>query len=334
MLATPSYNGAVFSPRILTLVSLFLVGLTGSGWGQAPTKKRLAVFDFDKAAGPPGISSPFFQTTTPNVGKAVADLLIARLVQDGAVIVVERQAIDKLLAEQNFSNTDRTDPLTAAKLGRILGVDAIILGSITHYDYEDKITGGGGSRFGLGGGSTKMKHDIKAFVQINARLISPDTAEVLAVSQGAGEITRKGVKVDMRDTNGLMMMGSGSGTPEMNEAMDHAIVQLAGELEERAPKLPPRVPVIDGLIADADESGRLILNVGFRNGVKQGDHLQVWRAGKEVKDPASGKTLLRDDILLGEAVVTTVNEISSIAIYHGTDPVKIGDIVKNPAKQP
>ncbi len=301
---------------------------------QAPVKKRVAIFDFDRAAGPPGISSPFFQTTAPNIGKAVADLLITRLVQNGTVIVVERNAIDKLLAEQDFSNTDRTDPLTAAKLGRILGVDAIVLGSITHYDYEDKITGGGGSRFGFGGGSTKMKHDIKAFVQINARLISPDSAEVLAVSQGTGDVVRKGVKVDMRDNSAYAMMGSGSGTPEMNQAMDHAIAQLAGDLEQRFPKLPPRIAVIEGLIADADPSGRLVLNVGSRNGVKQGDRLQVWRVGKEIRDPASGKVLLRDDKLLGEAVVTTVLDISCIATYQGTELVKTGDVVKSPPKQP
>jgi curli biogenesis system outer membrane secretion channel CsgG len=316
------------------VLAVFVVAIAGPALGQVSGKKRVAIFDFDKAAGPAGFSSPFFQMNTPNVGKAAADLLITRLVQDGGLTVVERNAIDKLLAEQDLSNTDRTDPLTAAKLGRILGVDAIVLGSITHYDYEDKIVGGGNSRFGFGGGSTKMKHDIKAMVQINARLISPDSGEVLAVSQGVGEVVQKGVKVDMRDTNATAMMISGSGSPVMNEAMDQAIAQLAGELEQRVPKLPPRAPVIDGLIADADPSGRLVLNVGSRHGVKEGDRLLVWRRGKEVLDPASGKVLLRDDSFLGEAVVTTIHEISSIAMYRGAEPVKTGDIVKSPAKHP
>lgn len=306
-----------------------------ASFAQAPAKKRVAIFDFDKAAATAGISSPFFQTNTPDVGKAVADLLITRLVQDGAMTVVERNAIDKLLAEQQFSNSDRSDPLTAAKLGRILGVDAIVLGSVTHYDLEDKIVGGGSNRFALGGGSTKLKHDYKALVQINARLISPDTAEVLAVSQGVGEIVRKNVKVDVRETNGMAtMMGPGYNNPVMNEAVDNAVAQLAGDLEQRVPKLPPRVPVIEGLIADADPSGRLVLNVGARHGVKLGDRLQVWRAGKEIKDPATGKVLLRDDTLLGDAVVGTVNDNSSIAAYHGTEPVKTGDVVKSPPRQP
>src|SRR3954468_3026215 len=78
--------------------------------------RRVAVFDFESAAVQGGISSPFYTTTPPNVGKSVADLLVAQLVKDHVVNVIERSAIDKLLAEQNLSNSDRTDPQTAAKL--------------------------------------------------------------------------------------------------------------------------------------------------------------------------------------------------------------------------
>jgi curli biogenesis system outer membrane secretion channel CsgG len=311
-----------------------IVVLAGvAAWGQGPQRKRIAVFDFDNAAVQGGISSLFLQTNTPNLGKAAADLLITKLVQDGNVSVIERSAIDKLLAEQNLTNSDRTDPTTAAKLGRVLGVDAIILGTITHYDYADKTTGGGGPRFGgFGGSSMKMKHDIKAKVLISTRLVSPDTAEVLAASQGTGETDRKGVKVDVRDMNMSKMVGDAN-NPIMNECMDKAIEQLAAQLEQEFVKLPTHTPVIDGLVADANESGQLVLNVGAHDGVKVGDHLQVWRAGKEIRDPVTGKVLMHDDTLLGEAVVTTVNDISSIAHYNGKELVKIRDLVKSIPKQ-
>jgi curli biogenesis system outer membrane secretion channel CsgG len=320
--------------RAVAWVTILALG-TVSGWGQGPQKKRVAVFDFDNAAVQGGIRSPFVDTSAPDLGKAAANLLIARLVQDGNVSVIERNAIDKLLAEQNLSNTDRTDPVTAAKLGRVLGVDAIILGTITRYDYADKTTGGGGgARFGgFGGSSMKTKHDISAKVQINTRLVSPDTAEVLAVSQGTGEVNRKGVKVDIRDMGQVSMMGGNANNPLMNECMDSAIAQLGTRLKEAFPKLPTRTPVIDGMVADANESGQLVLNVGAHDGVKRGDRLQVWRGGKEIRDPVDGKLLMRDDTLLGEAVVTTVNDISSIAQYKGTEHVKVRDLVKSGPKQ-
>lgn len=308
---------------------ILLVVQTVSAWGQAAQKKRVAVLDFDNAAVQSGMAIPFMDAKGPDLGKAAADLLITKLVQDGSVMVIERAAIDKLMVEQDLSNSNRSDPVTAAKLGRILGVDAIILGTITHYDYSDKTTGGGGARLGgFGGSSMKTKHDISAKVQISTRLVSPDTAEVLAVSEGAGEVTRKGVKEDIRDTSRMMMAGNAN-NPLMNECMDNAIAKLALELEATFPKLPPRTPVIDGLVADADGSGQLVLNVGAQNGVKLGDRLQVWRPGKEIRDPVTDKVLLRNDTLLGEAVVTRVNDISSIARYEGTEPVKVRDVVKS-----
>ena len=66
--------------------------------------------------------------------------------QDGVYSVIERNAIDKILAEQNFSNSDRANPDTAAKIGRILGVDAIIIGSITQFGRDDKNRSIGGAR--------------------------------------------------------------------------------------------------------------------------------------------------------------------------------------------
>jgi len=315
--------------RAIAWVTILAIG-TVSGWAQGPQKKRVAVFDFDNAAVQGGIKFPFAEASAPNLGKAAADLLITKLVQDGNVSVIERNAIEKLLAEQNFTNSDRTDPVTAAKLGRVLGVDAIILGTITHYDYADKTTGGGGPRFGgFGGSSMKTKHDINARVQISTRLVSPDTAEVLAVSQGTGDVNRKGVKVDMRDMSKTSIMGGNTNSPLMNECMDNAIAQLAAQLKEAFPKLPPRMPVIDGLVADASGSGQLVLNVGAHDGVRLGDRLQVWRAGREIRDPVSDKVLMRDDTLLGEAVVITVTDISSIAQYKGTEPVKVRDLVKS-----
>lgn len=315
--------------RITALLALFTI----AAFGQPAAVKRVAVFEFDNAAVQGAVTSPFFQSTAPNLGKAIADLLVNHLVKNASVVVIERSALDKVLSEQNLSNSDRTNALTAAKIGRILGVDAIILGSITKHDFEDKTTGGGGAGFGaaIGRSSMSTKHDLKASVEISARLVSPDTAEVLAVAQGSGEVVKKGVKVDMRDMGRLMGMG-GAGVnsgPIMNEAIDKAVVQLSAQLDQNLPRIPHRTPVIDGVVADANESGRLIINVGSQSGVKEGDRLQVWRVGKEVRDPVSGKVLLRDDTLLGEAVVTKVNDISSIAMYKGAEPAKVGDAAKS-----
>src|SRR5882672_1608855 len=117
----------------------------------APTarKKRVAIFDFDYATVRTNSAALFGSDI--DIGKGIADLLVKNLVTDGTYSVIERKALDKILAEQNFSNSDRANPASAAKLGKLLGVDAIIVGSITQFGNETKNLKIGGVGGALGG---------------------------------------------------------------------------------------------------------------------------------------------------------------------------------------
>ena len=83
----------------------------------AGRKKRVAIFDFDYATVQSASAAAF--GTNVDVGKGISDLLVRHLVQDGTYSVIERKAMDKILGEQNFSNSDRADANSAAKIGRI-----------------------------------------------------------------------------------------------------------------------------------------------------------------------------------------------------------------------
>ncbi|HZS54467.1 MAG TPA: CsgG/HfaB family protein [Bryobacteraceae bacterium] len=323
--------------RVLALALIpGLVGLSQTPAKQTatPEKRRIAVFEFDNTVHSTA-PNPYaiLQGPAPDVGKAAADLLITKLVQDGSVVVIERDALNKVLAEQNLTNSDRTDPRTAAKLGRILGVDAIVLGSVTRYDFANKTSRSGGRPgfMGLGASSPKIKQELNAHVEINARVVSPDTAQVLTVSQGQGTIDRS-EKMDYSEISNLMMGKGELHDSMMSQATDNAVSQLAAELEKSLPEIPVHAVVIDGLVADASDSGRLILNVGSSGGAKVGDHVQIWRSGKEIRDPATGRVLTRDDTLVGDAVIVSVENAFSVATYKGTQPVKVGDVVKGPVK--
>jgi len=209
-----------------------------------------------------------------------------------------------------------------------------VLGAITQNDYEDKVMGGGGgvgARFGVGGGGMSTKHDIKVKVKINARVVSTDTAEVLSVSEGSGEVFKKGVKVDLRSNPGMMLGGAGAvpDGPIRGEAMEKALGPLMVSLEAALGKIPARARVFEGLVADVNDAGRVVLNLGSQAGLAVGDRLQAWRKGKEIRDPASGKLLLRDDTLLGDLTVTQVQEDASFASFVGTERPKTGDLVKS-----
>ena len=302
----------------------------------AQQKKRVAVMNFDYATVKSYTAAIF--GTEQDIGKGIADLVVEKLVQSGQYSVIERKALDKIIAEQNFSNSDRADSNTAAKIARILGVDAIITGSITQFGRDDKKTSVGGGAANLAAGHFGLgkvrSDDAKAVVAISARMINTDTAEIIAAVKGLGESSRKGTSLfgagggNTRAGGGVDMTSSNFAQTIIGEAVDKATTDLCAQLNEQATKLPARVYVINGMVADAT-GGTLVLNVGSRVGVKVGDRLEVRRKIRDVKDPSTGKVLRSIEDRLGEVVITDVDEASSVGTYSGSTPAKAGDVVKS-----
>jgi curli biogenesis system outer membrane secretion channel CsgG len=301
---------------------------------QQPRKKRIAILDFDYATVQSSTSAMF--GTNVDVGKGITDLLITNLVKDGTYSVIERQAINKVLAEQNFSNSDRANPSSAAKIGKLLGVDAIIVGAITQFGNDDSHTnvgGGGGGFGGLGLGKVGV-HKSKAIVAINARLVDIDTGEILGVAEGKGESQREGASLSGGGGNWGGFGGGGVDFGNSNfqqtiigEAVKAAVDHLTADVISDNTKLQTRTIVVDGLVAAVD-GGQIVLNVGAKNGLKVGDQLSVERVTREIKDPATGAVIRRLSNPIGVIQVTDVDDVSAVAkIVSGTD-FKVGDHAK------
>ena len=89
-------------------------------------------------------------------GPIVSERLTTRIVKLKKFQVIERQLLEKVLTEQNLGTTGIIDVESTKKIGKILGVSAIITGTLL--DVENQM------------------------VEINARLINTETAEVIATS--------------------------------------------------------------------------------------------------------------------------------------------------------
>jgi hypothetical protein len=240
------------------------------------------------------------------------------------------------MGEQNFSNSDRANPNSAAKLGKLLGVDAIIVGSITEFGNDTKNKGVGGVGGGLGkvGFGGFNRKESKAIVGLDARIVDIDTAEILAVAEGKGESKR---------TSTSMLGGGGSwggfGAGAVNfgssdfqntiigEATKAATEQLSTNVIAGNEKLVVRTIVVEGLVAAAD-GGQIVLNVGGKAGLKVGDQLNVERVSREIKDPATGKVIRRMTSPVGVIKITDVDDQSAVGSVVSGTGFKVGDSVK------
>jgi curli biogenesis system outer membrane secretion channel CsgG len=172
---------------VIAALAVLVLASPAAAQSKRPT---VALLDFDY-----GTLNPWWGTQ--DIGKGIADLIVDGLVEDGSYRVIERKRLDAILAEQNFSNSDRAEPEAAkvAKIGKALGVKYIILGSITKFGIEDKgmkIGGGGwgGGKFGVGDVGTKKG---KATVAIAARMVDTSTGEIMAVAKSDGTSSRSGL---------------------------------------------------------------------------------------------------------------------------------------------
>jgi TolB-like protein len=108
--------------------------------------KKIAVVEFTDLSGYPSV-----------LGQFISEELITEFfnVSPGQFDVVERRQLAKVLKEQKLSSSGLVDRDTIASVGKLLGIQAIVTGSIT---------------------------DLGSEVKLNARLIAVESAKVFAAS--------------------------------------------------------------------------------------------------------------------------------------------------------
>jgi curli biogenesis system outer membrane secretion channel CsgG len=316
-------------------VSVLLLALAfgvGALAGQAPSKRRIAVLDFDYATVHQWVYDIF--GSDQDIGKGIADMLVTNLVRNGTYSVIERKQLDQVLREQNFQQSGRADPSSAVQLAKILGVDAIIIGSITQFGRDDKKLGVGGAGVHVGGIGIGGfgKKSAKAVVQIDARIVSTTTAEILGVATGHGESKRSGLTL----AGGLAIGGTGgAGVLDMGssnfantiigEATRLAVDSLTGQLASAAGGIQETKVEIRALVADVS-GGEVTINMGTGAGVKVGGEYDVVRPGREIRDPATGRVLRRTTTPVGKLKISQADEGSATGTLTG-GPARVGDCV-------
>src|ERR1017187_6596238 len=109
------------------LFVLFAVLLASAPTTQAAgsAKPRVAVLEFvDK-------STHYYSWY--HVGRAAQDMMVTALVKGEAFRVIDRERLQALMQEKNLSLSGDVDPKTAVRVGKMLGVEYLIVGAITEF---------------------------------------------------------------------------------------------------------------------------------------------------------------------------------------------------------
>jgi len=314
----------------LLLVMLFAVSLVPAT-GCAPktsgavkddttvtgTSKELAktTTDVEEYQGPKlRVGVVNFQNKTPSkvlgIGEAAADILGTILQKTGRFIIIPQQDIESIMQQQHMGATGAVNPDTAAKMGEILGLNAIVTGAVTAYSEAEE-------------GKDMLVYKSKtqiARVTVDYRIVDTTTGVQLMADSGAGIYEKSAGKV-------LGMGGKTSYDPDLRDgalrdALTKAMVNMQKQLGKR--KWSGRIAQVDGK--------SLYINAGEKSGLQVGTKLDVYRAGKAIIDPVTRVKLGQTENKIGQALVTQ-NDLGdqgdlSIASASSGTGFKEGDIVK------
>ena len=253
-----------------------------------------------------------FQNKTPSkyigIGEAAADILGTILQKTGRFIIIPQQDVASILGQQAMGASGAVNPVTAAKMGKILGLNAMVTGAITAYSEAEE-----GSDYLV----YKKKKQI-ARVTVDYRIVDTTTGIQIVADSGQGVYEKK--------TGGALGLGSKSSYDAdlrdgaLRDALTKAMVNMLPQFESQE---------WSGRIASI--KGRTVyLNAGKKTGLKVGDLLMVQELGEEIIDPQTNVSLGRaPGSVKGEVMVTGFfGRDGSMATIKSGAGFKQNDLVK------
>jgi curli biogenesis system outer membrane secretion channel CsgG len=283
---------------LLSIALVMLSALPAAAQGRV----RVAVLNFD--------NNSTWSWWGDNLGQAAADELTTQLVNSGRFTVIERAQLAAIMAEQNLGASGRVTGDTAARIGKLLGAQLILTGSITQFSIERRSAG----FRGIGGSIANAES------KIDVRLVNTETGEVMAVAEGQGNKRMAGGY--FKGASAERTFDQGAAQEALRPAVEQAvekIVAQAGSLQTLQPAAP------EGQIVNARD-GNFFINRGQNAGVKVGQRFDVMRVTDEIKD-ADGRLLDRVISKVGTLEVVQVLSQSAVCkLIDGQAAVK--DAVK------
>ncbi len=303
--------------RFVSAVSLLALLPASAALAQG-AKPRVAVLEFKNKAS-------HYTWYWYEAGKGAQDMLVTELVKSGKYRVIEREQLAAIMQEKHLSLSGDIDPKTAVQIGKMLGVEYLIAGAVTELGVTDRGANvPGGLLRGLPSVNVRSQ---KAEAALDARAFSTSTGEIVWADSARDETSDASVYV----------FGAGGGANDrgkVDKLMRPVVQKLASSFAKADVKTSGLggsrdASGIVGKIANV-EGGTLYLNVGSEAGVKEGEEYNVFRVGKQIKDPDTGEVLGAEEMKVGRVRITAIRGARlSVASVVSGGGFKAGDTLKN-----
>lgn len=243
------------------------------------------------------------------LGEAAADVFVTALLNTGKFSVIERNRLDDILKEHNLVAQGGVTPQSAVELGKLLGAELMVLGSITEFGVESY-----GARFRGIGGNLANYH-----TKIDIRVVNVQTSEIIYAGREGSSYRGVGVGIKGFEAGRDADYGKVAGA-----TMAGAVEKLAAGVAAKSAEMSTYL----GFGRIARVSGdKVYINRGTQDGVQVGDRFEVWRMGEPIVDPDTGQTIGVDEEKIGVIEVTSVQPRLSICSIVEGNPGN-GDMIK------
>ncbi|MBM3890063.1 MAG: hypothetical protein FJ388_13180, partial [Verrucomicrobia bacterium] len=206
-----------------------------------------------------------------------------------------RQQIQDVLREQDFAQSGRAIAAGAAEIGKLLNAQAIVIGTVTHYDEHVMVGTGAIAQ----GGTQFQVSTATARLHINVRVVDTTTGEVI--------LSQSSRATDQASALATAFGGSGFAKTATGKVCQRAITDAVHNICRTMDEVPWR-----GRIADV-RGDELVINAGLRLGVVPGDCFRVFTEHDVLLDPETGLPLGSPLSAAGVLQVREVQEKFAVA---------------------
>lgn len=308
---------------LLFVLVVFFVFLPFSSYAQ--DEKRMAVLDFESAAGIYNWWYSYAWGGTFRPGEAIAAALTSRLSKSSKFIMVEREQLNAVLKEQKLGEVGAISPETASDTGRLLGARYLITGVVTEFNLIDRGSAGRVrvpiSGYGLGIGGKANKH---VRVSCEARVIDTVTGAIVYTAS-----ERKDISVGSGGLGGFYkgysLAGRGGELPSsaLGDGLYAVADSLANQIEIGPFKEVAVSPKLEGYVIAVD-GDKAFLNLSTSDRVVRNMIFKI-TCSKSINDPKTGRSRTITKTI-GEVKVIEVGDDScECQILEGTGEIQEGD---------